>query len=704
MITIGIDTGGTCTDAVVYDTKEHQVLSWSKTLTTKKDLKEGILKALKGLAPEEVKKASCISLSTTLATNACVEGKGGRAKLVMIGVKPAMIEKMAGEYGLPPASEIYFMEGDAARAASGRSVDDWDQPGEKAAAGQPDWDAFRQDVARDFGVYDSVAVVQINPKYNDGAYEKQAEDIIREILGIPCVRGYDLYQEINVQKRGATALLNAKLLPVMNLFFASVDRSLAEMGLSLPVQVVKSDGSIMSRDYAVSRPVETLLCGPAASVIGALELCSGGACGEADAETPDCAEAAETGSGLDALIVDMGGTTSDVALVKGGTPVTSQSGITIGGWKTMVKGVTIDTFALGGDTAVEYDDEKLFLDHRRVIPLCMAASRYPQVTERLAELAGSFGVYSYPANQFFMLASMPAQMEKYTESEQKLIKALADGPLIYEDAAKAIGVSPYILKVGRLENEGVILRCGVTPTDVMHVVGDYTQYDAKASYLGIEYLHRVTKESLEGICRRIYDLAKLRLYQNLVRILMKYENGQELPASDAHALEKLTEQIFRAGRAGTVGGFRFVQPDFRANMRVVGIGAPSGIFVGDTAELLHAEAEVPEFAMVANAIGAAAGSVNSEHVVRIQPCSGDNSAGNYVITGGAEPAYFQYYTDAVKAAEALAEERACGKAREQGARGVLKTDVKVIEDHYDVPGEGSRLFLEAKVVARTKEL
>ena len=78
-----------------------------------------------------------------------------------------------------------------------------------------------------------------------------------------------------------------------------------------------------------------------------------------------------------------------------------------------------------------------------------------------------------------MLAAMPEQLEKYTESEQRLIKALTDGPLIYEDAAKAVGISPYILKVGRLEDEGVVLRCGVTPTDVMHITGDYVQYDVR---------------------------------------------------------------------------------------------------------------------------------------------------------------------------------------------------------------------------------
>ena len=79
MIGIGIDTGGTCTDAVVYDTQNHKVLSSAKTLTTKEDLKIGILKALRSLDPDAVKraKASYISLSTTLATNACVENKGG---------------------------------------------------------------------------------------------------------------------------------------------------------------------------------------------------------------------------------------------------------------------------------------------------------------------------------------------------------------------------------------------------------------------------------------------------------------------------------------------------------------------------------------------------------------------------------------------------------------------------------------------------
>ncbi len=85
MIGIGIDTGGTCTDAVIIDTTDHRVLSYGKTLTTKNDLKEGILKALSELDQELVKKARYLSLSTTLATtNLCDLNEHERKGLISI--------------------------------------------------------------------------------------------------------------------------------------------------------------------------------------------------------------------------------------------------------------------------------------------------------------------------------------------------------------------------------------------------------------------------------------------------------------------------------------------------------------------------------------------------------------------------------------------------------------------------------------------
>lgn len=84
---IGIDTGGTYTDAVIYNFEDKKILGSAKSLTTKNDLTIGILGAIDGLPLDLVQQAEMISLSTTLATNACVEDKGGRAKLIFLAEK-----------------------------------------------------------------------------------------------------------------------------------------------------------------------------------------------------------------------------------------------------------------------------------------------------------------------------------------------------------------------------------------------------------------------------------------------------------------------------------------------------------------------------------------------------------------------------------------------------------------------------------------
>lgn len=662
MIGIGIDTGGTCTDAVVFDTKSHQVLSQSKTLTTRQDLKVGILKALKGLSKEAVSKAQYISLSTTLATNACVEHKGGRAKLVFIGVNPAQIEKTREAYGLPPLSEIYFMAGDAKKDDSPENT--------------PDWKKLKADLQSQFADYDSAAIVQVNPKYDDGAYEIEAARIISESLKIPCVRGFELYQELNVLRRGATALLNARLLPVMEEFFASIDASLSEMRLDLPIVIVRSDGTIMSKDFAAERPVETLLCGPAASIIGAMEL----------------------SSYEDALIVDIGGTTSDVAFVKEGVPVSTDAGIAIGEWKTMVKGVSIDTFALGGDSAVKYKGRQLYLEKRRYIPLCMLASQYPEVVKKLKTLVHMDQPFSYPAHEFFLLMGMPENLNRYTIAEQRLIKALKGGPLIFKDAAEAARISPHVLNMKRLEDEGVVMRAGMTPTDAMHVFGDYTEFDCDASRLSAAYLSAVTKLPAETVCREIYHLTKSRLYSNLVRILMKYKTGKDLTEEETEQLEKLTTMVFADW---TEGNGACLVPSFATPLKLIGIGAPTKIFMEDVAKLLGTEADFPEAGKVANAIGAAMGNISTESTITIEPYKGIKSSYlTYVITGGEKTFSIPEYREAVEEAKKLAREAAVKRARQQGALGAIEVEVTVKENTYQRNKYAHPELLDTKVIAR----
>jgi N-methylhydantoinase A/oxoprolinase/acetone carboxylase beta subunit len=661
MINIGIDTGGTCTDAVVYDTEKHEVLSWSKKLTTKRDLRVGILEALRGLDPEQTAKAECIALSTTLATNACVENKGGRARLIFIGVNPKAVSRMSGDYGLPAVEDIYFMDGDPKRFMESEE--------------KPDWEDFEADI-ESFRDCDSIAIVQINPRYNDGEYEREAERILRKHFDVTCVRGYELYQELNVQKRGATALLNARLIPIMKGFFESIEASIRDMGIDLPIVVVKSNGNIMNRDYAEARPVDTLLCGPAASVMGALEL---------------------TGR-KNGIVIDIGGTTSDVAVVKNGVPLTDKTGITVGKWNTMVDGISIDTFGLGGDTAVKYHNGLLYLDQRRQIPLCVLAAEFPQVKERLARVVKRKAAYGYPAMEFFVLTMEPSDMERYTEKEQLVIRRLKKGPLIYDEIAELIGVSPYIFSMNRLENEGIIIRSGVTPTDVMHIKGDFCRYDKEASSLGVEYLTFATGLSAEQVCDTVYRLARMRLNSSLVKILYKRETGKQLTEEQSGVLEDMAADAYKNMESHLQPAY--IHMDMTAGDPILGIGGPSRVLIDNVAAALNTTACYPQYREIANAIGATVGRLTASHSIRIEPDMNRNWGHSYYIIGGGDIIGLNDYEQALKRARAMAVARAEEKLRHEGAAGEIRVTVDCDEEFYNVVERREPIFVQTVVTAK----
>ena len=128
-IGIGVDTGGTCTDAVAVDLITMKVLAKGKTFTTREDLSIGIGKALDMLPGELIRRAVIVSLSTTLATNACIEGKGCRAKLVLFGLTDEYLARMHApeNYRLTPDRVLAV---DTHGSADGLIVD------------EPDWDAL----------------------------------------------------------------------------------------------------------------------------------------------------------------------------------------------------------------------------------------------------------------------------------------------------------------------------------------------------------------------------------------------------------------------------------------------------------------------------------------------------------------------------------------------------------------------------------
>ena len=320
-LAIGIDTGGTCTDAILYDFETGKVLGQNKALTTYDDLTRGILESLDGLDPALCRKATVAGLSTTLATNACVEGKFRRTRLLLMGIDRRGVDRFGAEYGFTDPDDVRYLP--CKTTITGQIIE------------EPDWDALRANAREWFADVEGCAVCEIYGMRNGGVLEQKAAEIIREKTGLPVVCASELFSGLSSLERAASAVLNAGLLPITQDFIAAVTRAFRERGIDAEVLIVRSDSSLMGLAYSAEHAVETLLSGPAASALGGSAL---------------------TGR-ENAVVVDIGGTTTDVALIENSAPLLAEGGIRVGKWKTMVKGLFSTSFALGGDSAIRWDKD-----------------------------------------------------------------------------------------------------------------------------------------------------------------------------------------------------------------------------------------------------------------------------------------------------------------------------------------------------------
>ncbi len=247
---LGIDAGGTYTDTVIYDLGQSRTVCKSKALTTKWDFTVGIHKALSRLDQEKLRDVELVSLSTTLATNAIVEGEG--QKVGMILMPP---------YGRLDPHEIPF-EPKAVVAGqleiTGTEISPVDEAEVKRVVRQ----MINRDEVKAFAV--SGYAGAINP-----AHELMIKRIIREETGLFVTCGHELSGILNFKTRAHTAMLNARIIPKLAKLLLDLEKVLKKLSIVAPIVVVKGDGTLMSAKMAKERPVETILSGPAASVAGA---------------------------------------------------------------------------------------------------------------------------------------------------------------------------------------------------------------------------------------------------------------------------------------------------------------------------------------------------------------------------------------------------------------------------------------------------
>ena len=630
---LGIDTGGTYTDAAIVDFGNGAVISKAKALTTRGDLYLGIADSLGKLEGVDLKSIRLVSLSSTLATNSVVEGKGYRVGLMIVG----------GDYNQTiPVDEV-------AEISGGHNLE-----GEEA---QPlDVKAARDFVTAVKGKVDSFAISSFLSVRNP-SHELELKKIVQEECDHPVICGHELSSKLGLYERTITAVLNARLIPIISDLVASVKKVLKDKGIEAPLMIVKGDGSLMGEETARLRPVETILSGPAASIVGARHL-----------------------TGLnDAVVVDVGGTTTDIGILRGGKPRLDPEGAMIGGWRTRVKAADIATSGIGGDSRIVVNRGAIALAPQRVIPLCIASSMYPSLRQRLEEariesaksVSGYIALESILQTTEFFVFSRESKGMSLTEEEAKFIALVKQGPRSVQDGCRSIGIHPYAFNLRKLEERGVIQRIGLTPTDVLHVDGSYREYDQDASKVGVEVQAEASGMSVAQFCDEVKEMVVRKIAKELVHKLIYEETGK---TSTCDTSEHIYDMMISQAQGVDCTYI------LKLNKPLIGVGAPVGIYLPPVASRLHTELVIPEHTEVGNAVGAITGSIVESVEALIRPKDGYATVADppCKLFTSEETKEFRSLEEAVRYASSWGSALSRERAIQAGAK-----DVEIVIDRAD---------------------
>ena len=531
---IGIDTGGTYTDAVLMDTASGQVIAWNKERTTPHDLSIGVGRALAGLLQQSVKaeEVTKLSVSTTLATNAVVEGRGARVGLFVLGY--------VRHFKLPVIANIFLKGGHTI-------IGEEDEP--------LDIEGLIDTLPGLVSEVDSYAVCGAMSIKNP-THELVAQEAIRLIDPKPVFCSHLVSSHPGMLERSATACLHAKLMPLMTDFLASIQRSMLMAGLDCPVTIICGNGRGESLDRIIDQAAITMASGPAATArFGAA-------------------------SGLSsALVVDVGGTTTDVCLIKDGKPLLNREGCIIGEWRTHVEAVDMYTSGAGGDSHVAcHRDGRISLKNSRVQPLAMTPD-LPDPRKWLNNEADSILVLPVPGLDQDLVQNDP------------LLRFLAQhGPTPPSIIAEQTGVGGIVLekRLERLMHLQQVVLVGFTPTDALHALGLLQIGNTAASQSGAAVLAGQMDLAVDDFCRRVVAETEAAIETIVLTYLSRsiWQDGQSAPF-----LNRLDNELFAV--------------HFTLKLPIIGIGAAARCFLPGVAKRLGTTVSFPDHCEVGNAIGAA---------------------------------------------------------------------------------------------------
>ncbi|OQX16581.1 MAG: hydantoinase/oxoprolinase [Desulfobulbaceae bacterium A2] len=529
---IGIDTGGTCTDGVLVRLPSLEPLVAVKEPTTHHDLSLGVGRCLARLLADSAitpAQVGLLALSSTLATNAVVEERGARVGLFVFG--------HVRHFKLPVVANVFLKGG---HTITGEEEEPLDLEGlvDTLEGLKEHVDAYALCSAMSF----------VNP-----AHELVAAEAIRLLDPKPVFCSHLVSGHAGMRERAATACLHARLMPLMEDFLQAIERAMAGTGLSCPLLLVRGDGQPVAAGETVRQAAVTVASGPASTAwFGAMHVRG------------------------DALVVDVGGTTTDICLVRSGSPVMNEEGCRIGVWQTHVAAVDMYTAGAGGDSLVSLESGGVLqLATHRVQPLAM--------TPAAPEPGGWLGA----EREGVLVLPLPAAEEEH--EDEVLAHLRHQGPATAAALARACHLSGVALDhhLEGLRGRNQVVVTGFTPTDALHVLGRLDLGDRARAEAGARRLAGLAGLEVEELCRRVLALVEERIAGHIIEHLMRRSWGEQAAAVLAGRRE---DEILR------------FEPSLKVPL--VGIGAAARHLLPGVAQRLHTTVSFPAHYEVGNAIGA----------------------------------------------------------------------------------------------------
>ena len=653
---IGIDTGGTYTDAVIVNPQNHEIIATAKSLTTRGKLEIGVTNALGAVMRKsshllQVQQIGLVSLSTTLATNALVEGMGSAVAVVLIGFSDDMVKRSHLPVAIPGAKII--------RIDGGHEYD-----GREACA--LDVKKLKKEIE---DIKSSVEAFAIAGNYSvrNPEHEQYARQIISQCCVHPTTISSELSDGLNGPLRALTATFNVRIVSLIIKLVNSVRLSMQEHQIDAPLMIVKGDGSIASADSIIERPIETILSGPAASVIGANFIANLN----------------------DFVIADVGGTTSDVATVRNGWPNINENGAMAGGYRTMVRAIDMQTIGLGGDSEVEVNYKgEIGLRNNRVVPVSLLCHRFPQLLDQMkASLADGMGL-TRAIRYIFLPEGFDRQLlpAGLNDADREFLLKIDHHPQSFD---QLVVRASDRARAERFIAHGIVQVSGLTPSDAAHALGFQSQWSTEGAKLACLMLGRShalisweseeTDSNIEAFARMVFDA----MVGKSSRLIVNQLSGQNF--NDDNVLVNTVTH-----GEGSTGDLSI---SFTPTIPVIAVGGPAAIFYPEVGRRLNTEIIIPGNADVANAIGAAIGLIKIRKVIEITSVE----SGGYHIHHQSKPVFSINAGDALEQAKQLADSYVRNKASLMGGS---SPEINYHIERVDLPDmDQERSLIAATVIA-----